>query len=128
MQICVIIVIMFYIVSPQIIQLKNFGQWIIPLHPTAGQEVVISCPLVGNPPPSYQWYFKAYDRSDTVLIQPHNNLNIALRNKNRTLYFETFKEHHNGKYICNAENFLGKMIVRSPPMKVNSEYFTIRAC
>ena len=120
---CMIIVTMFYVVSPQIVQLKNFGQWITPLHPTSGQEVVISCPLEGNPLASYWWYFKALDHNDTVLIQPGNNFNIRLLNKNRTLYFERFEEHHNGNYICNAENFLGKMMnITSPEMKVNSEY------
>ena len=124
-----IIVTMFYVVSPQIVQLKNFGQWITPLHPTSGQKVVISCPLEGNPPASYRWYFKALDHNDRVLIQPGNNLNIRLLNKNRTLYFERFEEHHNGNYICNAENFLGKMMnITSPEMKVNSEYTTIHSC
>ena len=104
----------------------NFGQWITPLLPSYGQEVVISCPLEGNPPASYQWYFKVYDYSDAVVIQPYNNLNITLLNNNQTLYFEEFKEEHNGKYICNAVNLLGnKTYTHFPRIIVGSKYILL---
>ena len=71
----------------------------------------MSCPLEGNPPASYHWYFeKLYDDDShihTVSIQPGNYLNITLLNNNRTLFFSGIKEEHNGYYTCNAENSLG---------------------
>ena len=66
---------------------------------------------IGNPDASYQWYFEKRldygELADGLLIQPNSSLNITLKSNNRILYFEKFKEEHNGKYICNAKNFLG---------------------
>ena len=76
---------------------------------------MISCPLEGNPPAKYQWYFTRYEEgrysNDTVLTYP-NNYNITLLNNNQTLYIEEFHEEHNGIYACSAENFLGKSTFR----------------
>ena len=96
----------------------NNGKWISPLNPTYSQDIVISCPLEGNPAASYQWYFeKLMDNGDVynrVIIQPNSNLNITLLNNNRTLFFEV-KEEHNGYYICSAKNSLGNMTYSSFP-------------
>lgn len=86
----------------------------------------MSCPMVGNPDALYQWYFeKQLDFSeydDGVLIQPNNNLNITLISNNRILYFKEFKEEHNGKYICNAKNFLGSNnYTHFPQIEVHSK-------
>ena len=104
----------------------NFGEWITPLYPSYGQHVVMSCPLVGNPDALYQWYFEKrldYGQlADGLLIQPDSSLNITLISNNRILYFEKFKEEHNGKYICNAKNILGsKNYTRFPRMRVYSK-------
>ena len=89
----------------------NDGHWVAPLFPDHGEELVISCPLEGNPPASYQWYFeKALENgsySDSVPIQPGSYRNITLLNNNQTLFFSEIKEEHNGRYTCNAENSLG---------------------
>ena len=114
------------LVSPQLIQSSiNSGQWIIPLHPSYGQYLVISCPLEGNPSPSYQWYFEKFleggEVDDRVPIHPYGYLNITLLNNDRTLFFE-FKEEHNGYYICSAENFLGNTNYSGFPLvKVHSK-------
>ena len=96
------------------------------MHPSYGQEVVISCPLEGNPLVLYQWYFNrsSADGSSngSVAIHGDSNLNITLLNNNRTLYFSEFKEEHNGTYICTAENLLGKTTFSHfPPVEVGSE-------
>ena len=98
------------------------GQWMKPLYPYYGQQLVMSCPLEGNPSASYQWYFEKrldfekyvdgvlirYNKYDVgVLIQPNNILNITLLNINRTLFFEGLHEVHNGRYTCSAKNLLG---------------------
>lgn len=102
-------------------QAVNPGQWMIPLHPSYGQQLVIHCPLEGNPSASYQWYYKKLKDCETeidrvqidykcyvrVLIQPNNTLNITLLNNNRTLIFEALHEQHNGRYHCSANNLLG---------------------
>ena len=117
---------MFVLDSPQLIRSPiNNGQWISPLYPTYSQDIVMSCPLEGNPPASYQWYFEKLldngDTNDRVLIQPNNYLNITLLNNNRTLYFE-FKEEHNGYYVCSAKNSLGNMTHSSfPSVEVQSK-------
>ena len=67
----------------------------------------MSCPLKGNPPASYQWYFKKSPDDDLVLMQSPSSLNITLLNNDRTLYFEELKEEHDGYYVCSAKNFLG---------------------
>ena len=108
----------------------NLGDWIVPLDPSYGQEVVISCPLEGNPPALYQWYFekllnnKSY--SDRVPIHPGSYLNITFLNNNRTLYFNETKEDHNGHYICNAENHLGnKTYHHLKPLYIQSKIITV---
>ena len=94
-------------------QAINPEQWMIPLLPYYGQQLVMSCPLEGNPPALYQWYFEKAQhpvfevRADGVLIQPNNTLNITLLNNNRTLFFEGLHEEHNGRYTCSAKNLLG---------------------
>ena len=102
----------FYVVSPRLrSSIFNHGQWLVPQYPSYGESVVMSCPLEGNPPASYQWYFeKSYDNgshSQREPIQPGNYLNITLLNNNQTLFFSEIKEEHNGRYTCNAENSLG---------------------
>ena len=110
----------------------NNGQWILPLYPIYSQDLVMSCPLEGNPPASYQWYFeKSLGNSkldDGVQIQPNNDLNITLLNNNRTLFIE-FKEEHNGHYICCAKNSLGNMTYSSfPPVEVQSKCMDFDLC
>lgn len=117
----------YFLVSPQLIQpiRCRYGEWIVPLHPSYGQEVVISCPLEGNPPASYQWYLERSNDISTngsIAIHAHSYLNITLLNNNRTLYFSEFKEEHNGTYICHAENFLAKTTYSHfPSVTVESE-------
>ena len=111
----------YYVVSPQIILLPlNYGEWVDPLRSSYNEELVISCPLEGNPPAKYQWNFTRYeDGHDTVLT---NNYNVTLLNNNRTLHIEEFHEEHNGIYSCSAENFLGKSTFqRFRTIKVNSK-------
>ena len=118
---------MFVLDSPQTMQLSiNNGEWISPLYPIYSQDLVMSCPLEGNPPASYQWYFEKSlgdgRLDDAMLIQPNNNLNITLLNNNRTLFIE-FEEEHNGHYICSAKNSLGNMNhTIFPPLEVQSEW------
>ena len=86
---------------------------------------MISCPLEGNPPASYQWYFKksldnGSQSDDRILIKQNNYLKLL--NNNRTLYFEEFKEENNGRYICTAKNSLGnRTYMDFPQIEVNSE-------
>ena len=103
----------------------NPEKWVNPLIPKYNQRVVIACPLKGNPDASYQWYLKKGLNNDVVLIQPHSNLNITFLNNNRTLYFDKFKEEHNGNYICSAKNYLGNNTHYFPPMTVHSKYIHI---
>ena len=88
----------------------------------------MSCPLEGNPPASYQWYFeKALEDGlyiDSVPIQPNRHSNIILLNNDRTLFFEEFKEEHNGNYSCYAENFLGNKIKYFGSFYVHSKWIT----
>ena len=107
----------------------NYGEWISPLSPSYGQEVVISCPLEGNPSASYQWYFAKLLAMDTdecshnkLSIYPGNHLNITLLNNKQTLYFREFNEDHNGCYMCNAKNILeNKTYSDFPTLQVNSK-------
>lgn len=104
----------------------NYERWIIPLGPSRGQEIVVSCPLEGNPPASYQWYFKHLLNDDTlskrIPIYPDNNLNVTFLNNNRTLFFRSFEEVHNGYYSCSAENiFRNAMYEGFPPLEVHSK-------
>ena len=104
----------------------NYGEWIVPQLPSYGQEVVISCPLEGNPSASYQWYYametvECSKNKNRLAIHPENHLNITLLNNNQTLYFRKFIEDHNGCYICNAKNFLGNRTYSDfRPLQVNS--------
>ena len=111
-------------------QAVNPEQWIRSLYPYYHQQLVMSCPLEGNPSASYQWYFEKsldyegdvdgvlihdYDKyDDGVLIQPNGPLNITLLDNSRTLFFEELHEEHNGKYTCSAKNFLGNKNFTSP--------------
>ena len=104
----------------------NDGQWVAPQFPDYGEELVISCPLEGNPPASYKWNFeKALEGGSysdvSVPIQPGSYRNITLLNNNRTLYFEEFNEEHNGYYSCYAENFLGNRINYFTAIHVHSK-------
>ena len=84
----------------------------------------MSCPLVGNPPASYQWYFEKLQDdgsySDRAPIQPANSLNITFLNNNQTL-FGQFIEERNGYYSCYAENFLGNETMYFSPLRVHSK-------
>ena len=120
---------MYISVSPKVIRSSikfSYDQWILPLHPSYGEEVVISCPLEGNPPTSYQWYFNKYVNDDScdddrILIK-EESYNPKLLNNNRTMYFSDFKEEQNGCYICTAKNSLGsRTYMKFPQIKVNSE-------
>ena len=116
--------LIFILVSPQTMQAVNPEQWITPFLPIYGQQVVMSCPLEGNPSALYQWYHEKslLHYGDGVLIQPNSNLNITLLNNNRTLFFENIAEEHNGRYICNAKNLLGnKNYTLPPPIQVDSK-------
>lgn len=118
-----------YIVSPKVIhQPVNYGEWIASLIPTYGQEIVISCPLEGNPSTSYQWYFATLldhniCNKNRSAIHPDSYLNITLYNNNRTLYFREFNEDHNGCYSCSAKNILGNAtFLDFPPIQVSSKW------
>ena len=109
----------------------NYGEWIVPQYPSYGQEIVISCPLEGNPSALYQWFYdmetdtcsKSKNRS---AIYPNNHLNITLLNNNQTLYFRKFNEDHNGCYICSAKNFLGiKTYSDFQSLEVDSKYLYV---
>ena len=56
----------------------------------------MSCPLEGNPPASYQWYFKKAledgSYSDSMPIQPDRFSNITLLNNDQTLFFGSSKK------------------------------------
>ena len=82
---------------------------------------MISCPLEGNPPASYQWYLNPTSSNELILIKDRQN-NTRLLNNNRTLYVETFEEMHNGRYICSAKNILGHSNYSAfPSVDVNSK-------
>ena len=106
----------------------NYGEWVVPQYPSYGQEIVISCPLEGNPPASYQWYYAmelddCSESKNRSAIHPGNYFNITILNNNQTLFFREFNENHNGCYICNAKNFLGnKTYLDFQPLEVNSKY------
>ena len=106
------------------------GDWIAPLDPRYGEKTVISCPLEGNPPASYQWYFEKWPKNishnDRMPINPGSYLNITFLNNNRTLYFNDTKEEHSGYYICSAENHLGnKTYDDLEPLYIQSKVITI---
>ena len=98
----------------------------MPLYPSHGQEIVASCPLEGNPPASYQWYFEHLINDTThskrIPMYPDNYPNITFLNNNRTLFFHNFEEKHNGKYLCNAENIFGHTMFEDfLPLEVHSK-------
>lgn len=98
----------------------------MPEYPAYGQQLVITCPLEANPPASYQWYFRTLKDngffSDDEMLIHQDYLNISLLNNNRTLYFDSVKEEHNGEYDCIAENSLGNgTFTNFPRVQVNSK-------